>query len=190
MYSSAARLQALVVDLAGFDLAQDAVDRQLVAVELVDVVLELRLAGEHGLDLDLLPEGRAQLVQRHHVEHLGDGDRQDLLLRVERDGQHAVAAREVLRDQLDRIPIDHDLRQVDALLADGPGHDVPDHRLGDEAHAHQQAAERGLLLLLLGQRDAQLIGRDQSLLNQQLAQAQLFALLAQRVALARCQCAR
>ena len=42
----AAGLQALVVDLAGLDLLQDAVDRQLVAVELVDVVLELRFAGE------------------------------------------------------------------------------------------------------------------------------------------------
>ena len=69
--------------------------------------------------------------------------------------------------------------EVDALLADGPGHDVADHRLGDEAQAHQQAPERGLLVLLLGQRDAQLIGRDQPLLDQQLAQAQLLALLGQ-----------
>ncbi len=92
-------------------------------------------------------------------------------------GSSAVAAREVLRDDLDGVAVHHHLRQVDALLADGPGHDVPDHRLGDEAQAHQQAPERGLLLLLLGQRDAQLIGRDQPLLNQQLAQAQLLALL-------------
>ncbi len=37
-------LQALVVDLAGLDLVQDAVDRELVAVELVDELVELGLA--------------------------------------------------------------------------------------------------------------------------------------------------
>ena len=37
-----------------------------------------------------------------------------------------------------------------------------------------------LLLLLLGERDAQLVGRDQPLLDQQLAQAKLFALFGHR----------
>ena len=151
---------------AGLDLAQDAVHRQLVAVELVDAVLQLRLAGEHRLDLDVLTQRRAQLVQGHHVEHLGDGDRQRRLIGIEGDRQHAVAAREVLRDQLEGIGVDDDLMQVDALLADGAGHDVADDRLGNEAEADQQPADGKLVVLLLGERDAQLVGGDQPLLDQ------------------------
>ncbi|MNC89291.1 hypothetical protein D3C83_52010 [compost metagenome] len=52
----AANLQALVVDLASLDFVEDAVDRQLVAVELIDKVFELRLARELGLDLDVRAE--------------------------------------------------------------------------------------------------------------------------------------
>ena len=40
-----------------------------------------------------------------------------------------MAAREILRDQLQRFGIGDDLREVDALLADGPRHDVADRRL-------------------------------------------------------------
>ena len=97
--------------------------------------------------LTLLPERRAQLVERHDVEHFGDRDGQHALVRVERDRQQPVAAREVLRDQLERIAIDDDLREIDGLLADGPGHDVADRGLGDEAETHEQPAERRLLAL-------------------------------------------
>ena len=91
-----------------------------------------------------------------------------------------MAPREILRDQLERIAVDDHLREVDALLADGPRHDVADHRLGDEAEAHEQAADRDVVLLLLGERDAQLVGRDQALLDQQFAQAQFFPLFSHR----------
>jgi peptidoglycan/LPS O-acetylase OafA/YrhL len=55
---------------------QDAVDRQFVSVELVDVIFELRFAGELGLDLDAGTKRGAQLVEGDHVENLGGGDRQ------------------------------------------------------------------------------------------------------------------
>jgi hypothetical protein len=183
-------LQALIVDLAGLDLAQNPVDRQLVTVELIDVVFELRIPGQHGLDLDLLPERGAQLVQRHHIEHLGDGDGEDLFRGFEGDRQHPVTAGELLGDELDGVPVDDDLGEINALLSDGPGHDVPDHCFRDEAHPHQQTPKRRLLLLLLGQRNAQLVGCDQSLLDEELAQAQLLPLLDQGYRVTRCQCAR
>ena len=95
----AARLQTVVVDFAGLDFLQDAVDRQLVAVELVDVVLELGFGGELRLDLDLRAEHRAQLVHRDDVEDFGRRDRQHLVVGMESDRQYAVAAREFLRHQ-------------------------------------------------------------------------------------------
>ena len=55
----AARTEALIIDLAGFDFLQDAVDRQFVSVELVDVIFELRFACQLGLDLDGRAKGRA-----------------------------------------------------------------------------------------------------------------------------------
>ena len=73
-----ARLQALVVDLAGFDLAQDAIHREFETVELVDVFFQLRLAREHGANLDLAAQMGAQQVQRHHVEHIAHRHQQVL----------------------------------------------------------------------------------------------------------------
>jgi hypothetical protein len=64
------------------------------------------------------------------------------------------------------IGIDYDLIEIDALLADGAGHDVADDRLGNEAEAHQQPADGKLVVLLLGERDTQLVSGDQPLLDQ------------------------
>ncbi len=154
MYSSPPALQALVVDFSGLDLLQDPVDRQLVAVELVDVVLELGLGCEQCLDLDIRAEHRAQLVHRDHVEYFRGGDRQYLLGGIERDRQDAVAARELLRYELQRFRVGHDLGQVDRFLPDGPRHDVADRALGDESETHQQAPDRDVVVPLLGERDA------------------------------------
>ena len=46
-------LDAGVVNLAGLDLLQDAIDRQLVTVELVDGLVDLGLGGEQRHDLDV-----------------------------------------------------------------------------------------------------------------------------------------
>ena len=55
-------LQALVVDLAGLDLFEDAVHRQVEAVELVDRLLDLRLGREQRAQLDPAAQVGAQLV--------------------------------------------------------------------------------------------------------------------------------
>ena len=170
----AARLQALVVDLAGLDLLQDAVDRQLVAVELVDVVLELGFGRELCLDLDLRAEHRAQLVHRDDVEDLASWRPSGPARRVEGDRQDAVAAREILRHELQRLGIGDDLGKVDRLLADRARHDVADGGLGNEAEAHQQAPERDVVVALLGERDGELVGGDQPLLNEQLAEPEFL----------------
>ena len=68
---------------------------------------------------------------------------------------------------------DH-LGKVDRLLADGARHDVADGALGNEPQAHQHAPHGNVVVALLGERDGELIGRDQPLLHQQLAQAEFF----------------
>ena len=171
----AAGLETLPVELAGLDLPQDAVDRQLEAVELIDEVLELGFPGEHGAQLHVRWQRGAQLVHRHHVEHLGGGDCEHALVGLEGDRQHPLAPGEFLRHELERVGVDHDLREVDGLLADSARHEIADHRLGDESQTHQQPPDRHALRFLLGERDAQLVGRDQSLLHQQLAEPHLAA---------------
>ena len=97
-------------------------------------------------------------------------------MRPESDGQYAVAARELLRDQSERFGIRNHLRKVDRFLADGTRHNVANDDLGYEAEPHEQASERDVVVALLGERDRQLIARDQPLLNQQLAQPAFPAL--------------
>jgi hypothetical protein len=157
------------------DLAEDAVDRQLVAVELVDVFRELRLGREQRAHLDVRRERRAELVDHDDVEHLGDRDDERARVRVECDRQQVIAPREFLRDELQGLGVDHDLREVDGLLADRAGHDVADHAFGDEAQPHEQAADRHALRALLGERDAQLVGGDQALLDEQFTESCLAA---------------
>jgi hypothetical protein len=66
--------QAAVVDFAGFDFVQDAVDRKFVAVILVDGAGDFRFAGKQGFDHQFRMDQRAQLVQRDDVVGVGDGD--------------------------------------------------------------------------------------------------------------------
>jgi len=170
-------LQALIVDLAGFDLPQDAVDGKFMAVELVDEFVELRLAGEHRLHLDVVPEGGTQLIQCDHIEHFGDRYYQQILIGVIGDWKQAMAPGKLLRDQFERFGVHQYLGKVDTFLADGPRHDVADDRFGDESESDQKPPDRHVLGFLLGERDAQLVVGDQALLNQQLSQTKLFALL-------------
>ena len=90
-----------------------------------------------------------------------------------------MAACEFLWDQTQGLGVGHHLRQVDRLLPDRAGHGVADRRLGDEPEPNELAPDRGVVRLLLGEADAQLIGGDQPLLDQQLSQAKFLALLGQ-----------
>ena len=104
-----------VVDLAGLDLLQDAVDRELVAVVVLDRALDLRLAGQAQLDLVLALEVRAQLVDRDDVVGVGERDHELALAAVERHREHAVAARHLARQLLERRRVDDDAREVHRL---------------------------------------------------------------------------
>ena len=175
-----AGLQAVVINLAGFDLGQDAVDREFVAVELVDVVAELGFRSELGFQFHLWTEHRTQLVQRHDVENLGGGDGQYMVGRIIGDRQQMVAAREFFGYQAQCFRVGQDLRKINRFLADGPRHDVADSRFGDESETYQQSADGDVAVALFGKDDGQLILGDQPLLDQQLAEPQFLSLFGHR----------
>ena len=143
------------------------------AVVVLDRALDLRLAGEAQLDLELALQVRAQLVERDDVVGVGERDDELLLLAVERHREDAVAARHVARQQLERRRIDDDAREVDRLQAELLGQRVAQRRFGDEAELHQQPPDRHVLLGLLEQRDAQLVLGEDPLVDQDLAEVAL-----------------
>src|SRR6267143_1841770 len=162
-----------VVDLAGLDLFQDAVDRELVPVVMLDGALDLGVAGEAQLDLELALQVRAQLVDRDDVVGVGERDDELFLLAVERDGKDAVAPRQVTRQRLERRRVDDDASQVYRLQPELFRQRIAQCRLGHEAELHQQAPHRHVLLGLLEQRDAQLVLGQDSLVDQDLADVPL-----------------
>jgi hypothetical protein len=107
-----------VVDLAGLDLAQDAVDRELVSVVMLDRPLDLGIAREAQLHFQLTLEVSAQLVHGHNVVGVGERHDEFLLLAVDRHGEDAVAARHVARQQLERCGIHNDVREIHRLHAE------------------------------------------------------------------------
>ena len=102
----AARLQALVVDLAGLDLVQDAVDRELVAVELLDRALRSPTRPRGAARSRSSPaELRAQLVERDDVVGVGDRDDEALALPVSSaTGNMWCRSRQVARHDLGSPP--------------------------------------------------------------------------------------
>src|ERR1700693_2557335 len=114
----APRLKAAVIDFAGLYFLQDAVDRQFVPVELIDVILELRLAGELSLDFDAGSQRCAQLVERNDVEDLRGRNAELALLGVVSDREQTMTPREILRYHFQRFGVGDYLREVDRFLAD------------------------------------------------------------------------
>ena len=147
--SVAGCLQALVIDLAGLDLVQDAVDRKIVAVVLVDGPADLALAGEPDLQRKLPAQLRPHLVQRHDVVRVGDGDDELACLAVERDREDGVSFGEFAGHELQRHRVDDDLREVHALQAELFGQGVAQRRLGHEAQVHEELSDRLMGLELL-----------------------------------------
>jgi hypothetical protein len=162
-----------VVDLAGLDLAQDAVDRELVAVVVLDRALDLGLAGQAQLHLVLAVQVGAQLVDRDDVVGVGQRHDELLVLPIDRDREDAVAPRHLARQELERGGIDDDVRQVHRLHAELLGQRVAQRRLGDEAELHQQAPDRHVRFRLLEQRDAQLVLGEDPLVDQDLSDVAL-----------------
>jgi len=93
------RLQAAKIDFPGFDLVQDAVDRQLVAVGLVDRAVDLGLAGEQRVDLDRLAGEAANFVERDDVIDVGERDGQPAPFGVVVERQQVVALGQLVRYQ-------------------------------------------------------------------------------------------
>jgi hypothetical protein len=168
-------IEAGVIDLAGFDFAQDAVERKVEAVELVDAFQQLRFARQQGVDFELAAERGFQLVERDDVEHVGGRQRQHVARRIVRNRQQMMAARELLGHQMQRFGVGHHLGEVDALAAECVGELVAQHRLGHEAERHQLAADRQAGCLLFLQADAQLVEGDEPLRDQGFAHAEFLA---------------
>src|SRR5947208_11189104 len=95
--SVAGCLQALVIDLAGLDLVQDAVDRKIVAVVLVDSPADLALAREPGLQRKLPAQIRPHMVTRHDVIRFCDSVDVITCIAETRDGDGGGTVRQLAR---------------------------------------------------------------------------------------------
>ena len=164
------RLQAAKIDLAGFDLVQDAVDRELVTVGLVDGTVDLGFTGEQRVNLDVVGRQAADAVECDDIVDIGDGDRQSLLVGVIVKRQKVVALGQFARDQRQCRRVDDDVGEVDALLAETFRQRITQGGFGNEPQRNQQLADRLVQLHLLEQRDPQLVFAEDALGDQDLAE--------------------
>ncbi len=158
-----AHLQAAPVHLAGLDLLENAVHGQVEAVELVQVLEDLGLGGQHRLDVVAAFQVGAQLVQGDQVEQVGHRHGQRVAIRVDRQRQDMVTPGQVFRRQGDGLRVGHHLGEVDAGLAGIPGEHVAQHRVVDETQFDQLPSQGQAADGLLREGDAQLIVTDQAL---------------------------
>ena len=79
---------------------QNAVDRQLVAVGLVDGTVDLGFAGEQGVDLDLVVRQAAHAIKRDDVVDVRDGNRQPVVFGVVIERQEVVTLRQFARHEM------------------------------------------------------------------------------------------
>ena len=166
---AALRLQAPLVDLAGLDLVQDAVDRQLVPVESIDGLVELHLAGEHGPNLHPRIEQRPHLIHGDDVERIRRRDGEPPRRRLAGEREYAIAPGDLPRHELHDLAVDQDLRQIDAVVSVHAREHVADDAFGGESETHEDAAEGLVAMPLLGPCNPYLILADHTLCHQQLA---------------------
>ena len=163
--------QALIIDLAGLDLAQDAIDRQFKAIKAVDGLFDLGLAGQHRDRLGPAAQMGVELIQRRHVKGVGHGHLQATLGRRPAQRQHAEAARQFARDHGDGLAVGQRALQVHALLADHAADHIPDHGFGGKAEPHQDPAQVFPALFLLDQGDIDLVAGGDPALDQYFTEA-------------------
>ncbi len=161
-------LEALVVDLPGLDFVQNPVDREIVAVVLVDCPADLAFARESGLERELAAQLRAQLVEGNDVVRVGQRDDQLACLPVERHRKYGMALGELSGHELQGHRVDDNLREIDALQAELLRQGVAQGGLGHEAKIDEQLAHRLVGLELLEKRDPQLILGENPLRDQDL----------------------
>ena len=163
-------LKTAKVDLAGFNFVQNAVNRQLVAIGLVDRPGNLGFAGEQGFDLNGVTGQSPDLVKRDNVVDIGLGDRQAVMFGVVIEGQHVVPFGKLVRYQGQRGRVDDCAGEVDTLLAKAFGERVAQGRFRYEAQRNEQLADRLIRFQLFEQGDAKLILAEDALGDQYLAE--------------------
>ena len=141
-----------------FDLAQNAVNRELQAVVFVDRAVDFGFFGDAKLQIDLAAQKGANLIEQHDVVGVGDGERDDIAFGIEKQREHIVAFGHIHRDFFQHLRRHRDSLQIDALRPARLGENIPQSRLGQKAHPNQNPAERVLRVrLMLEQGDAKLI---------------------------------
>ncbi len=141
--------EAAEIDFAGLDFVQDAIDRQFVAVMLIDGTGDFRFAGQHGVDQQIGRDQRAQFVLCDDIVGIGDGDRQSPLLGVVVERQQAMPFCGIAWHHAQGNRIDRRTAEVDRFLAERFAQCIAQRCLGNEAQADQQLADRMVRLHLL-----------------------------------------
>ena len=168
------RLQPAKVDFPGLDLVQDAVNRQFIAIGLVDGAINFGFAGEQRVDLDVVVGQPANLVERNNVIDVGQGDGQALMFGIVIERQQMVALGQFAWHQGQRRGVNDRVGKVDTLLAKAFGKRVAQGGFRNEAERNQQLADRLIGLHLLEQGDPQLIFAENALGDQHLAKLSLL----------------
>ena len=159
------------VRLPHFDLAQNAVNRELQAVVFVDRAVDFGFLGDTKLQIDLAAQKGANLIEQHDVVGVGDGERDDIALGIEKQRKHIVAFGHIHRHFFQHLRRHRDSLQIDALRPARLGENIPQSRLGQKAHPNQNPAERVLRIrLMLEQGDAKLILAQHAFFDKALAE--------------------
>ena len=143
-------MQAVSVDFSGGQLMQDAVDTQLVSVAALDGILDFLSDGPSPAELDLLTQECSQLIGGNDVIRIAAGNQQAVVCGIVADGENAVAAGELLRHPGQRLRIDNQLLQADALLPQAFCQHIAQVAGSDESQFHQhdiQCLSRVFLLV-------------------------------------------
>ena len=109
-----------MIDLAGLDLRQDAVDRQLVPVEALDRLVDLDLARQQCPDLHSRTDEGAHLIHGDDVERIRRRHGEPPRLGVAGDRQDTVAPGNLPRHQLHDVAVDQGLGEIDTVVSEHP----------------------------------------------------------------------
>jgi len=134
-----AQYQTAPIHLASLDFAEDAVDRKIEAIELVELFEYLGFRRQHRADVVAAFQVRAHLVLSHQVEQVRHRHGEDVGVAIDRQRQDAMASGEMLRQQGNGFRIGDRLRQFDAGLAGVVRQHVAQHGFADEAQADELA---------------------------------------------------
>jgi len=145
-----------VVDFASLDLAQDAVGREIEAVELVDASSSCASPAQQ-VSISSWPPSAAFSWSSATTLTMSVSPASARSWPHRARSAAVMAAGEVLGHQLQRFGVGHHLGEVDALAAERVGDWSRSNRLGDETQATSWRPSAGAGRLLLLEADAQLV---------------------------------